>query len=202
MPSQQSNFSIQRIVERDQQALPSLPSSIAPTVRDTHSNADRSNPNPPAPQPPVDETKDEGLDWRRVPFLERRQLEHNARGKKPSWIYNHGWPVWHRKIQKNYWLCRLCYHLQMPDTYSDAASTGNANNHLAKAIWGHSIEPDRPIQIHSKEGNIPNAITRSQVIMMRQSGIQVSQDVANLLTTGFSTRRFLTALQLITRAYK
>ena len=83
----------------------------------------------------------------------------------------------------------------MPETYFDAASTGNANNHLAKAIRGHSVGPDGPIQIHSKEGNIPNAIARSQVIMMRQSGVQVSQDVANSLAAGFSTRRFLTALK-------
>jgi hypothetical protein len=83
----------------------------------------------------------------------------------------------------------------MPDTYFDATSTGNISNHLAKAIWGHSIGPDGPIQIHSKEGNIPNAIACSQVIMMRQSGIQVLQDVANSLAAGFSTRRFLTALK-------
>jgi hypothetical protein len=195
MPPQQSKSSIQSIVERDQHALPSPPSSIAPSVGDTPSNADRSDLNPPAPQPLVDEAEYEGLDWKRVPFLERRQLEHNARGKKPSWIYKHGWPVWHRKIQKNYWLCRLCHHLRMPDTYFDAASTGNASNHLAKAIRGHSMGPNGAIRIHSKEGNIPSAIARSQVMMMRQSGVQVSQDVANSLAAGFSTRRFLTALK-------
>jgi hypothetical protein len=48
----------------------------------------------------------------------------------------------------------------MLDTYFNAASTSNANNHLAKAIRGHSIRPDGPIRIHSKEGNIPNAIAR------------------------------------------
>ncbi|KAF1828428.1 hypothetical protein BDW02DRAFT_457511, partial [Decorospora gaudefroyi] len=72
-----SNFSLQRVVERDRHALPSPPSSIAPTVGDTRSNADRSDLNPPAPQPLVDKAEYEGLDWRRVPFLERRQLEHN-----------------------------------------------------------------------------------------------------------------------------
>jgi hypothetical protein len=83
----------------------------------------------------------------------------------------------------------------MSDTYFNAASTSNANNYLAKAIQGHSIRPDRPIRIHSKEGNIPNAIARLQVIMIRQLGVQVSQDVANSLAAGFLTRRFLTALK-------
>jgi hypothetical protein len=62
MPPQQSNFSIPHIVERDRYALLSLLSSIAPTVGDTHSNADRSDFNPPAPQPLVDEAEYEGLD--------------------------------------------------------------------------------------------------------------------------------------------
>ncbi|KAF2827155.1 hypothetical protein CC86DRAFT_268666, partial [Ophiobolus disseminans] len=87
------------------------------------------------------------------------------------------------------------HHLQMPDTSFDAASTGNAINHLAKAIWGHAMGPDGPIQIYSKEGNLPKAIARSQLIMMRQLGVQVSQDVANSLAAGFSTRSFLTALK-------
>jgi hypothetical protein len=32
-------------------------------------------------------------------------------------------------------------------------------------------------------------------MIMRQLGVQVSQDVANSLAAGFSTRRFLTALK-------
>jgi hypothetical protein len=83
----------------------------------------------------------------------------------------------------------------MLDTYFNAASTSNASNHLAKAIRGHSIGPNRAIRIHSKEGNIPSAIARSQVIIIRQLGVQVSQDVANSLAAGFLTRRFLTALK-------
>jgi hypothetical protein len=75
----------------------------------------------------------------------------------------------------------------MPDTYFDAASTSNASNYLAKAIQGHSMGPNGAIRIHSKEGNITSAIARLQV--------QVSQDVANSLPAGFSTRRFLTALK-------
>jgi hypothetical protein len=83
----------------------------------------------------------------------------------------------------------------MLDTYFDAASTSNASNYLAKAIQGYSIGPNGAIQIHSKEGNIPSAIARLQVIIIRQLGVQVSQDVANSLAVGFLTRRFLTALK-------
>jgi hypothetical protein len=80
-------------------------------------------------------------------------------------------------------------------TYFDTASTGNVSNHLAKAIWGHSIGLNGHIQIHSKEEHIPNAIARSQVMMRRQLDVQVLQDVANSLAAGFSTCRFLTALK-------
>jgi hypothetical protein len=83
----------------------------------------------------------------------------------------------------------------MLDTYFNAASTSNASNYLAKAIWGHSIGPNRAIRIHSKEGNIPSAIARLQVIIIRQLGVQVLQDVANSLAAGFLTCRFLTALK-------
>jgi hypothetical protein len=84
MPPQQSNLSIKCVVKRNQHALPLPPSSIAPTVGDTHSNADRSNLNPPAPQPLEDGDEYKRLDWRRVLFLERCQLEHNARGKNQA----------------------------------------------------------------------------------------------------------------------
>jgi hypothetical protein len=40
-----------------------------------------------------------------VPYLKRRQFERNSRGGLKSWIYRHGWAVWHRKYKKNYWLC-------------------------------------------------------------------------------------------------
>jgi histidine ammonia-lyase len=55
----------------------------------------------------------------------------------------------------------------MPDTYFNAASTSNANNYLAKAIRGHSIRPNRPIQIHSKEGNILVNRTRCRTCVNR-----------------------------------
>ena len=51
----------------------------------------------------VDERDFEGLDWKRVPQLERRQLEQTARGGPRSWVYRHGWPVWHTKFKKYYY---------------------------------------------------------------------------------------------------
>ena len=39
-----------------------------------------------------DEEQFGGLDWDKVPHLQRRAYEH-SRGSKPSWIYLYGWPV-------------------------------------------------------------------------------------------------------------
>jgi hypothetical protein len=143
----------------------------------------------------VDELEYEGLEWSRVQYLERRQIEHNARGKKPSWVYKYGWPVYHRKYQKNYWPCQLCHLLRLPDTSFDAASTSNARAHLAKPLRNHSVGPNGPVPINSKEGNILGAVAQLQVHIMRAKGVAVSQEVANELAASFSSRQFLKALK-------
>ncbi|KAF1941464.1 hypothetical protein EJ02DRAFT_318502, partial [Clathrospora elynae] len=85
--------------------------------------------------------------------------------------------------------------MRKPETCYDAASTGNARNHLSKPTRGHSVGPDGPIHISSREGNIAGAVLRLQVHIMRASGVEVSQSVANTLAASFSTKRFLEALR-------
>ncbi|KAG9381867.1 Hce2 domain containing protein [Pyrenophora tritici-repentis] len=131
----------------------------------------------------------------RVPYLERRQVERNSRGGPKSWIYRHGWAVWHRKYKKNYWLCRYCHQRRKQEACYEADSTTNAGRHLSSNKPGHSHGPNGPVPIASREGNIMGALAKSQVYIMRSKGIEVSQEVANEIAASFSTSRFQDALK-------
>ncbi|KAG9376558.1 Dimer-Tnp-hAT domain containing protein [Pyrenophora tritici-repentis] len=131
----------------------------------------------------------------RVPYLERRQVERNSRGGPKSWIYRHGWAVWHRKYKKNYWLCRYCHQRRKQEACYEADSTTNAGRHLSSNKPGHSHGPNGPVPIASREGNIMGALAKSQVHIMRSKGIEVSQEVANEMAASFSTSRFQDALK-------
>ncbi|KAF7449488.1 Dimer-Tnp-hAT domain containing protein [Pyrenophora tritici-repentis] len=172
-----SNSGLRRLVECDKRNSP-LPSlSNAPTVGDTASEAQADEP------------------LARVPYLERRQVERNSRGGPKSWIYRHGWAVWHRKYKKNYWLCRYCHQRRKQEACYEADSTTNAGRHLSSNKPGHSHGPNGPVPIASREGNIMGALAKSQVYIMRSKGIEVSQEVANEIAASFSTSRFQDALK-------
>ncbi|KAG9375994.1 hypothetical protein A1F94_013260 [Pyrenophora tritici-repentis] len=172
-----SNSGLRRLVECDKRNSP-LPSlSNAPTVGDTASEAQADEP------------------LARVPYLERRQVERNSRGGPKSWIYRHGWAVWHRKYKKNYWLCRYCHQRRKQEACYEADSTTNAGRHLSSNKPGHSHGPNGPVPIASREGNIMGALAKSQVHIMRSKGIEVSQEVANEMAASFSTSRFQDALK-------
>ena len=89
MPAQ-PNSALQRLVERDKRNSPPPSPSNAPTVSVNEVPTDTTAV---IPADIVDERDFEGLDWKRVPQLERRQLEQTARGGPRSWVYRHGWPV-------------------------------------------------------------------------------------------------------------
>jgi len=187
------NSSSRRTVERHKDNCSPLSASIAPTVGDSYiEDCDD-------PQHVVTLDDDESfldLDWERVPHLERRQGPRSLRGSKPSWIYKYGWPVFHRKHQKNYWLCRYCHvHRRSEASYDVSTSTSSAGSHLSKLTRGHSVGPNSPITKASREGNIRGAIVHSQVYQMRKKGVEVSQEVANELAASFSRRRFEEALK-------
>ena len=82
-----------------------------------------------------DDDNYDGLEFKRVPYLERRQVERNSRGGPKSWIYRHGWAVWHRKYKKNYWLCRYCHQRRKQEACYEADSTTNAGRHLKQQAW-------------------------------------------------------------------
>ncbi|KAG9375957.1 Dimer-Tnp-hAT domain containing protein [Pyrenophora tritici-repentis] len=123
------------------------------------------------------------------------QVERNSRGGPKSWIYRHGWAVWHRKYKKNYWLCRYCHQRRKQEACYEADSTTNAGRHLSSNKPGHSHGPNGPVPIASREGNIMGALAKSQVYIMRSKGIEVSQEVANEIAASFSTSRFQDALK-------
>ncbi|KAA8620717.1 Condensation multi-domain protein [Pyrenophora tritici-repentis] len=118
-----------------------------------------------------------------------------SRGGPKSWIYRHGWAVWHRKYKKNYWLCRYCHQRRKQEACYEADSTTNAGRHLSSNKPGHSHGPNGPVPIASREGNIMGALAKSQVHIMRSKGIEVSQEVANEMAASFSTSRFQDALK-------
>jgi hypothetical protein len=96
--SAQPISALQRLLDRDERDSPPLPSpSNAPSVSDTNSvnynNAMSTNAIAAIPADLVDKRDFEGLDWKRVPQLKRRQLEQTVRGGPRSWVYRHGWPV-------------------------------------------------------------------------------------------------------------
>ncbi|KAI1676717.1 hypothetical protein KJE20_13732 [Pyrenophora tritici-repentis] len=154
-----SNSGLRRLVECDKRNSP-LPSlSNAPTVGDTASEAQADEPLAVQADFPNDGDDDDdddnydGLDFKRVPYLERRQVERNSRGGPKSWIYRHGWAVWHRKYKKNYWLCRYCHQRRKQEACYEADSTTNAGRHLSSNKPGHSHGPNGPVPIASREGN-------------------------------------------------
>ncbi|KAF1829965.1 hypothetical protein BDW02DRAFT_124944 [Decorospora gaudefroyi] len=84
-----SNSSLRRLVEHDKCSSP-LPSlSNAPTARDTASEAQPDEPVAIHADLPNDDNYYVRLDFKRVPYLERRQAE-RSRGAVRSWIYRHG----------------------------------------------------------------------------------------------------------------
>ena len=190
-----SNSSLRRLVERDKCSSP-LPSlSNAPTAGDTASEAQPDEPVAIHADLPDDDNYYVGLDFKRVPYLERRQAE-RSRGAVRSWIYRHGWGVWHRKHKKNYWLCQICHkQRRQQEAYYEADSTTNAGRHLSSNRPGHSLGPNGPIPIASREGNIMGALAKSQVHIMRSRGVEVSQEVANEIAASFSSSRFQDALK-------
>ncbi|KAI1671847.1 Dimer-Tnp-hAT dimerization containing protein [Pyrenophora tritici-repentis] len=178
-----SNSGLRRLVECDKRNSP-LPSlSNAPTVGDTASEAQADEPLAVQADFPNDGDDDDdddnydGLDFKRVPYLERRQA------------------VWHRKYKKNYWLCRYCHQRRKQEACYEADSTTNAGRHLSSNKPGHSHGPNGPVPIASREGNIMGALAKSQVHIMRSKGIEVSQEVANEMAASFSTSRFQDALK-------
>jgi hypothetical protein len=190
-----SKLGLRRLVEYDRRNSP-LPSlSNAPTVGDIASEALADKPVAVQADFPNDGDNDDnydGLDFKRVPYLERRQVERNSRGRSKSWIYRHGWAVWHRKYKKNYWLCRYCHQRRNQEACYEADSTTNAGRHLSSNKPGHS---HGPIPIASREGNIIGAFAKSQLHIIKSKGIEVSQEVVNAMAASFSTSQFQDALK-------
>ncbi|KAH7394708.1 hypothetical protein BKA66DRAFT_438516 [Pyrenochaeta sp. MPI-SDFR-AT-0127] len=127
------------------------------------------------------------IDWKRVPHLQIRDKEH---GKgNPSWIYNYGWPLWHRHRQKRWWLCKYCHtHKMRGGEYDVHMSTSSAGTHLSANTPGHGYNRDGKINF----GLPPN--TSSIVHQLQFRGVEVSQEVANELASGFSQKKFRQAL--------
>ncbi|KAF2818332.1 hypothetical protein CC86DRAFT_159449 [Ophiobolus disseminans] len=87
------------LVRCDNRGQPHLDASVAPAASSLTGTNAQDNSDVPLEAADDDSTFD-GLDWVRVPHLEKRGKDH-AKGL-PSCIYLYGWPVYHRIKQKNY----------------------------------------------------------------------------------------------------
>jgi hypothetical protein len=187
MPPQPTSR-LERLVQRDRCKDPALNTSVAPTTDSSIDNPD--HPSDDADKPEAVQTEEDslydGLDWTRVPQLERRGKEH-LKGP-PSWIYRNGWPVYNRFKKPNYWLCRYCHVNKHSGGIFDSQSTSSAATHLARRVKGHGIGSSGPIS------TCPDPNQGTLVAMMRQNNVEVSQSVANEMSASFSKRKFHDAL--------
>ncbi|KAF2728229.1 hypothetical protein EJ04DRAFT_592048 [Polyplosphaeria fusca] len=140
------------------------------------------------PAPPDEEDhRFDDVDWQRVPHLQRRAYEH-SRGSKPSWIYLYGWPVWHRKYNKKYWLCSWCHlHKKLSGEFNVELAISSAAKHLGKDLTGHGYNQDG--KIDRRMSSQPSLLTH-----MQASGVDVSQQIANEMAGSFSRVQFLRAV--------
>ena len=128
----------QRVVREDSRKIPQEFASIHPEVDELDHVETPEIP----PSANGDEEHFGGLDWDKVPHLQRRAYEH-SRGSKPSWIYLYGWPVWHRKLKKKFWLCKYCHqHNMSKGEYNVDGATTSAAAHLSQRTRGHGIGKD------------------------------------------------------------
>ncbi|KAF2179950.1 hypothetical protein K469DRAFT_715816 [Zopfia rhizophila CBS 207.26] len=118
------------------------PSPILPSVAPEPDDA----PDDDAPLIDSDDRKAQydGIDWKRVPHLQIRDKEHTK--GNPSWIYNYGWPLWHRRRQKRWWLCKYYYiHKMKGGEYNVHISTSSAGTHLSAHTLGYGYNRDGKI---------------------------------------------------------
>lgn len=185
MPVQLSS-QLSRLVRRDNRGQPRLDASVAPTASSLDNPNAEDNSDVPLEVLDDDDSAFDGLDWTRVPHLEKRGKDH-VKGP-PSWIYLYGWPVYHRVKRKNYWLCRYCHVNKNPGGEYSSGSTSGAAAHLAKRLKGHSVNISGPVtaSVDPNQGTL--------IALMRENNVEVSQSVANRISASFGTRRFQDAL--------
>ena len=187
MNSNLEKVSSQTIACENRRNPPPKASSIAPTVDMPVDPSDDAIQAAGVLAPPDDDSDEDlfkGLDWARVPHLQKRFTQ-QLKGK-PSWIYEYGWPVWHREKKQNYWLCCYCHmHKVSGGEYCVASSTSSAASHLGQKTRGHGFDRNGKINFQR-----PPA-TSSIVNQLQFKGVEISQEVANEMASSFSQRRFL-----------
>lgn len=127
-----------------------------------------------------------GLDQSRDSYLERLQKGH-ARGAL-SRIYNYSWLVCNYIKNRNYWLCFHCHIRKKLGGEYDAGLTSAEATHLTECVPGHSVGAQEPLR-RSRDPDQASIVT-----LMRDSGVEVSQEVANETSSSFTKRKFQDAL--------
>lgn len=79
--------------------------------------------------------------------------------------------------------------------YDVQSSTSSTAAHHQKPVKGHSVGPNGAIPIESRDSDISGAVGRLAVFKMRSKGTEVTQEVANEMVAGFSTRQSQEALK-------
>jgi hypothetical protein len=98
MPVQLSS-QLSRLVRRDNRGRPHLDASVAPAASSLAGTDAEDDSDVPLEAVNDDDSTFDGLDWVRVPHLEKRGKDH-AKGLH-SQIYLYSWPVYYR-VKKNY----------------------------------------------------------------------------------------------------
>jgi hypothetical protein len=141
------------------------------------------------PVPTAYDLQYEGLDWKRVPYLQTPAYE--ARRSYKSWVFSYGWRVWHRKRQALFWLCKYCHQHQLPGgLYKVELSTSAIGRHLEQQKAGHGYNKDGKIEAQNFQNH-----TSILAHMQQSQKLKISQDVANALAQSFSRDDFLQAVE-------
>ena len=94
--------------------------------------------------PTTDQDEDDndaydGIDWTRLP--DYHKPGRTAKRSRKSWVWRHGYRLWHRKQQRLYWLCHYCHRHKHPDGFYQAdQSTTSIARHLGERKAGHGVD--------------------------------------------------------------
>lgn len=131
---------------------------------------------------PPDDAAYEGIDWKRLPGYQKPPIE-SKRGLR-SWIWRHGYRVWHRKQQKLYFLCKYCHTHKIPGgAFMADQATTTAARHLGEQRQGHQLDSNGLVEKPRR-----NASILAHMQVDRQ--LEVSQEAANTIASSISRSRF------------
>lgn len=87
----------------------------------------------------------EGIDWSR---LSGYSISRHRRRPRTGWVWEHGYDIENNRSGHRFWVCKACHQKRSTMSHMyDAASTSQANNHMADV---HRINRDGPMAPREK----------------------------------------------------